>query len=119
MIFPKTHLVNPNFKSINGVVYSKDGTEVIAVPTAYSKGQVLTFADSCTTINAIPFFYALGSEPTYNGIKVGKGPTGILIGANVKTISDEALEAINSYSWTITSNSPYYTVNSEGKLVRV
>ena len=110
---------NPNFKSINGVVYSKDGTEVIAVPTAYSKGQVLTFADSCTTINAIPFFYALGSEPTYNGNKVGKGPTGILIGANVKTISDEALEAINSYSWTITSNSPYYTVNSEGKLVRV
>ena len=108
---------NPNFKSINGVVYSKDGTELIAVPTAYAKGEVLRFADSCTKINNIPFFYS-ASEPTYNGIKVGKLPSGIEIGANIKEISAEALEAINSYNWTITSNSPYFTVSSEGKLVK-
>ena len=109
---------NPNYTSIDGIVYTKDGKELIAVPTAHSRGGTLTFADSCEIINAIPFFYAITTELTYNEQKVGKGPTQIVISENIKEISELALNDINSYNWTIVSNSPYYEV-VDGKLVKI
>ena len=75
---------NPNYKSVDGVVYSKDGKELFFVPTAKARGEVLTLSGTCETITTIPFYYKDTSTLSHNGITLGARPSEIVIGANVK-----------------------------------
>ena len=108
---------NPNYKSVNGIIYSKDGTRVIAAPTrnhVLEDGKkVLRFEESAITIENI--FYIGGDfELTYNGIYVNGKPDIIEIGANIASIHENVITNLNTMVdehgliIKIDSNNEYY-----------
>lgn len=99
---------NPNYKSVDGIVYSKDGTELWYVPTM--RGAV-TVADGCTTIKNGAFFCS--GSPTYTKWD------SVTIPASVTEIEENSLKFLNSSGATLVvdEGNAVYTV-SNGKIVK-
>ncbi len=104
---------NPNYKSIDGCVYSKDGSILWYVPV--KKTGDLTIPEGTTTI-AHGAFYPEGSV-SYCSI----GITSLHIPASLKDFSGYVLKWINklpsSCTITVDENNPYWTVDSNGDIV--
>lgn len=116
---------NPNYKSINGAVYSKDGKTLYFASVLYNEGEsgVLTIADGVTTI----FAGAIANDANrLNNNADDRNPEGyiknrcnkIIIPASVTSIADITLTNINAQDWTIEvdSGNTSYKVNESGKL---
>ena len=103
-----TKETNPSYKSIDGTVYSKDGTELWYVPTMH--GEV-TVADGCTTIKNGAFFCS--GSPVYT--KWGT----VTIPASVTEIEENSLVYLNKSRATIIvdEDNPVYTVTN-GKIAK-
>lgn len=80
---------DPNYKSIDGVIYSKDGKNIVRVPSDLKE---LTLADSCETFSLQSIFYAedVPDDGVYSCcIKLEK----ITIPETVKFIEDKKYES--------------------------
>ena len=103
---------NPNYISVDGCLYSKDGSELIAVPWQYN--GALSIKEGTTTIGQEAFSTqgAASSETT----KL----TSVHIPASVTTIESAQLTALNKLvgriTITIDEANPNYTI-SGGKIV--
>jgi len=103
---------NPNYTSVDGCIYSKDGSELIAVPWQYN--GALSIKEGTTTIGQEAFSTqgAASSETT----KL----TSVHIPASVTTIQSAQLTALNKLvgriTITIDDANPNYTI-SGGKIV--
>jgi len=103
---------NPNYTSVDGCIYSKDGSELIAVPWQYN--GALNIKEGTTTIGQEAFSTqgAASSETT----KL----TSVHIPASVTTIESAQLTALNKLvgriTITIDEANPNYTI-SGGKIV--
>ena len=76
---------NPNFKAVDGILYSKDGTKVVAIPTRkWDSNKVLYFSDDMTTIDTT--LVGVNATNTYNGHEVGGCPSIIVLSENVTNI---------------------------------
>ena len=103
---------NPNYTSVDGCIYSKNGSELIAVPWQYN--GALSIKEGTTTIGQEAFSTqgAASSETT----KL----TSVHIPASVTTIESAQLTALNKLvgriTITIDDSNPNYTI-SGGKIV--
>lgn len=80
---------NPNFKVVDGILYSKDGTKLISVPTRkWDANRMLYFSEDMTTIDTI--LNAVNTTYTYNGREVGGCPSIIVLSANVTNVRENA-----------------------------
>ncbi len=103
---------NPNYSCDNyGILYSKDYSKLIAIPTYCNKGGTITIHQNVSSIDLI-FLMVSGSSVTvtYNGVTLGVKASEIVLGAKVQNVSENALAIINAYGWKITNNSPYFSV---------
>ena len=93
---------NPNFKVVDGILYSKDGTKLISVPTRkWDSNGVLYFSEDLTTIDII--LNALDTTIVYNGHEVGGCPSMIVLGAGVTNIGENGFYEISSSTVKILS----------------
>lgn len=99
---------NPNYKSVDGAVYSKDGTTLWYVPTM---NVSVNIADGCKEIKNGAFFCS--GSPVYT--KWGT----VTIPASVTEIGENSLVYLNKSGATIVvdEENPVYTV-SNGKIVK-
>ena len=104
---------NPNYTSVDGCLYSKDGSELIAVPWQYN--GALSIKEGTTTIGQ-EAFWTYGANSTSETTKL----TSVHIPASVTTIQSAQLTALNKLvgriTITIDEANPNYTV-SGGKIV--
>ncbi len=100
---------NPNYKSQDGIVYSKDGKTLWYVPTMHEGDIVIE--DGCTTIKNGAFYCSSST----NYLKW----TSINIPASVTEIEEYSLNFINNSGVTVTvdANNEVYTV-SNNKIVK-
>ncbi len=98
---------NPNYISIDGVVYSTDGATLWYMPVMRDGAAV---QNGCATVKNGAFFDRAGSV----------GWDSISIPASVTLIEDNSLSFINACSVTITvdENNTAYKLNESGKLVK-
>ncbi len=103
---------NPYLKSIDGCVYSKDGSTLWYVPL--QKTGTLNIPEGTTTIARGSFVEGYGSCPL--------ALTGLNIPASVVDIEEDTLPWINKLpsrcTITVDENNPYWTVNSSGDVVK-
>ena len=114
---------NPKYKSIDGVIYSKDGLSLIAVPTKY-QGKLI-IPNGVTTINKNAFNERSAREyydyNTKNGCHLN-GLTEIYIPKSLSSIDSVQLELLNflinerSVKIIIDNENPYYHILN-GKIV--
>ncbi len=99
---------NQNYTSIDGIVYSKDGTTLWYVPTMHDS---VIIEDGCTTIKDGAFFCSGSSTYTKWGT--------VTIPATVKNIEPNSLYFLNNSGATITvdENNEVYTV-SNNKIIK-
>ncbi len=102
---------NTNYSVIDGLVYSADGTQLLAIPNHKALNGKLTFANSCKEVNVIACYYEATNTPSE-----------IEIGANITKLAENFVKYLNSevegkFSWTLTSKSSAYTVTNN-KLVK-
>jgi len=104
---------NPNYTSVDGCLYSKDGNELIAVPWQYN--GALSIKEGTTTIGQ-EAFWTYGANSTSETTKL----TSVHIPASVTTIQSAQLTALNKLvgriTITIDEANPNYTI-SGGKIV--
>lgn len=102
---------NPDYKSIDGCVYSKDGTSLWYVPL--QKTGALEIPEGTTTIEHGAFYGAYGTCPI--------AISSLYIPSTVKDIDQYTLEYINLFpsrcTITVDENNPYWTVDSNGDIV--
>ena len=102
---------NPYLKSIDGCVYSKDGSTLWYVPL--QKTGTLNIPEGTTTIARGSFAEGYGSCPL--------ALTGLNIPASVVNIEEDTLPWINKLPSrciiTVNENNPYWTVDSSGNVV--
>ena len=106
---------NPNYMSYNGCIYSKDGTELIAVPTRYDGDLVIK--DGCTTIGEEAFWSDDAGEEgnvytTYESEARGKYIKTIYIPASVTNIESNQIATLNGMFNGYTSTNSYKGVNA-------
>lgn len=72
----KVSETNPNYSSIDGVLYSKDQTALVALPAGkeYTNNAYIT-PDSVTTIKSGAFIFTFGVSPKINSITIGENVT--------------------------------------------
>ena len=102
---------NPNYKSIDGIVYSKNGKSLWYVPT--HKTGTITVADGTERIEMGAFYVESASNP--------EAYTGITIPATVNYIDEYCLKAINlkmAKNITVDADNPNYKLDDNGKLVK-
>ena len=104
---------NPNYISVDGCLYSKDGSELIAVPWQYN--GALSIKEGTTKIGQ-EAFWTYGANATSETTKL----TSVHIPASVTTIESAQLTALNKLvgriTITIDDSNPNYTI-SGGKIV--
>ena len=102
---------NPNFKSVDGCVYSKDGSTLWYVPL--QKTGTLNIPEGTTRIARGAFAEGYSSCPL--------AITGLNIPASLVEIEEDTLPWINKLpsrcTITVDENNPYWTVNSSGDIV--
>ncbi len=98
---------NENYKSADGVVYSKDGKVLWYVPV---KRSSVAIEEGCTTVKSGAFYCRSGSVSWES----------VTIPASVTNIEQNALDMLNNsgVSVTVDSENSVYTVNSNGKVVK-
>ena len=118
---------NPNYKSVNGQVYSKDG-KILYFTSIFTEndGETLTFEDGVETI----FKGAIAGDTNQNNNQNSenmKHPenflyryTNIVIPASVKNIDSTMIVSINDHRWNISVDpgNTVFEVNASGKLVQ-
>lgn len=100
---------NPNYSSVDGVVYTKDMKEVVYISPGRTSQVIIPdgverFRDKSLYYNQVYY------------IKISK----IYIPASVTTISDSVISSINSNAKIVevSSDNPNFTVDSSNKLIR-
>ena len=106
---------NPNYMSYNGCIYSKDGTELIAVPTRYDGDLIIK--DGCTTIGEEAFWTDDNANngnvyTTYESEARGKYIKTIYIPASVTNIESNQMATLNCIFNGYTSTNSYKGVNA-------
>ena len=108
---------NTKYTSISGVLYSKDGKELLCKPLYNCRCGTFTVADSCERIDIVSMDFTSGAMQ-HNGVWVGGQVSKIVLGANVKYISPEMLDVLNTTGTENpierVSNSSVYIVNEKG-----
>lgn len=82
---------NPNYTSIDGILYSKDGTHLVAVPVSYD--QKLVIPDGVTKWDTQAIWNMDGKDDVNSKLS---GCSGVYIPASMQRISDDQLNVINS-----------------------
>ena len=101
---------NPNYISIDGVVYTKDKKELLCVSTGRTKEVIIP--DGVETMIDYAVFPS----------QVGKSISKMYIPSSLVNISDMNLKILNNYGairkFEIAEDNPAFTLDSNGKLIR-
>ena len=95
------HVKNTNtkYKEIDGVLYTADGKELVAVANKKCDKGTLYIDENCENITL--FAFASGVSGSYadltNGVQAGGRPNKVVFGANITTITDEVIAHMNEY----------------------
>lgn len=100
---------NPNYKSVDGVLYSKDLTELVYISSGRTSEVIIP--EGVTSIRDRALYY---NQVYY--IKASK----IYIPASLQNITDAQINSLNSISQKIevSPDNPNFTVNESNKLIR-
>lgn len=109
---------DPNYKTIEGAIYSKDGKTLVRVPSGLKE---FTIADGCETFSLQSIFYGqdIPDDGVYSCCSVLEK---ITISESVKYIEDEKYKGIYSSNWLeslkeIVVNSKQLDADSVSKLL--
>ena len=105
----ETKETNPNYKSVDGVLYTKDLKELVYISSGRTKEVIIP--DGVETIRERSIYWS----------QVARSVSKIYIPASVVNISDNALSSINNgfiKKIEISEDNPSFTLDSNGKLVR-
>ena len=116
---------NPNYISVDGILYSKDGTEVVAIPTRY--GRLIVIPEGVTTWNRQAMWNDTEVTDQMADIEVDNllGATGgVSLPASLTSIEADQLGMINrlktkfgdQFVITVEASNPVYYVDDAGKL---
>jgi len=108
---------NPNYQSLNGVIYSKDMTTLLAVPTRYAK--YLDIPEGVTVWRSEAMWH--GSETINNQMT----SSGVRIPASMTDIAPDQLAKLNwllenrsGFRVTVSKDNPVYYLDKSGKLAQ-
>lgn len=109
---------NPNYTSVDGIIYSKDLTTVVAVPSRYNKHMAIPegvtqwiseamWADNSTTVDNLM-----------------KNSTGVSIPATLVDIAQDQIDKLNrlnaafaTFEIVVSTDNPVYCVDESGNLI--
>ncbi len=108
---------NPNYKSIDGILYTKDGTTLVAVPTGYA--DELKIPEGVTVWQSAAMWSAGELVDS-----LMKECTGVYIPASLTQIAADQLEKLNrlesrfsKFEITVSENNPVYYLGKSGHLL--
>lgn len=108
---------NPNYKSIDGVIYSKDMTTLLAVPTRYKK--YLDIPEGVTVWRSEAMWH--GSQ----AVNSQMDSSGVHIPASMTDIAPDQLTKLNwllenkpDFRITVSKDNPAYYLDKSGKLTQ-
>ena len=105
----ETKETNPNYKSVDGVLYTKDLKELVYISSGRTKEVIIP--DGVETIRERSIYWS----------QVARSVSKIYIPASVVNISDNALSSINNgfiKKIEVSEDNPSFTLDSNGKLIR-
>ena len=105
----ETKETNPNYKSVDGVLYTKDLKELVYISSGRTKEVIIP--DGVETIRERSIYWS----------QVARSVSKIYIPSSVVNISDNALSSINNgfiKKIEISEDNPSFTLDSNGKLIR-
>ena len=100
---------NPNYKSNDGVLYTKDMKQLVYISSGRTKEVIIP--DGVETIN----------EQAIYSSQVGRRVNKLYIPATVTNISDTAIKEVNNgfiKKIEISSDNPVFTLDASGKLIK-
>ena len=115
---------NPNYASLNGIIYSKDMTQVVAIPSRYA--QPIVIPEGVTKWN----YQASWTDDLYpdtNGTVDGlmKNCAGVSIPASLTDIAQDQVDKLNrikglrsDFEILVDENNPVYYVDGDGYLAK-
>lgn len=108
---------NPNYQSIDGVIYTKDGAALLAVPTRYE--GILTIPEGVVRWEQDAMWDAGDLSDTQM-----KNCTGVNIPASMTDVSADQMEKLNrlerkypDFKITVSEENPVYYVGKSGQLL--
>ena len=105
----ETKETNPNYKSNDGVLYTKDMKNLVYISSGRTKEVIIP--DGVETINDNSIYWS----------QVARSVSKMYIPASVTNISDSALKGVNNgfiKKIEISEDNPSFTLDSNGKLIR-
>ena len=105
----ETKETNPNYKSVDGVLYTKDLKELVYISSGRTKEVIIP--NGVETIRERSIYWS----------QVARNVSKIYIPSSVVNISDNALSSINNgfiKKIEISEDNPSFTLGSNGKLIR-
>lgn len=109
---------NPNYKSVDGILYTKDGTTLVAVPTGYA-GE-LKIPEGVTEWQGAAMWSAGELVDS-----LMKECTGVYIPASLTQIADDQMEKLNrlesrfsKFQITVSKENPVYYRGKSGQLLK-
>ena len=105
----ETKETNPNYKSVDGVLYTKDLKELVYISSGRTKEVIIP--DGVETIRERSIYWS----------QVARNVSKIYIPSSVVNISDNALSSINNgfiKKIEASEDNPSFTLDSNGKLIR-
>jgi len=105
----ETKETNPNYKSVDGVLYTKDLKELVYISSGRTKEVIIP--DGVETIRERSIYWS----------HVARNVSKIYIPSSVVNISDNALSSINNgfiKKIEVSEDNPSFTLDSNGKLIR-
>ena len=105
----ETKETNPNYKSVDGVLYTKDLKELVYISSGRTKEVIIP--DGVETIRERSIYWS----------QVARNVSKIYIPSSVVNISDNALSSINNgfiKKIEISEDNPSFTLDGNGKLIR-
>ena len=105
----ETKETNPNYKSVDGVLYTKDLKELVYISSGRTKEVIIP--DGVETIRERSIYWS----------QVARNVSKIYIPSSVVNISDNALSSINNgfiKKIEVSEDNPSFTLDSNGKLIR-
>jgi len=115
---------NPRYTARDGVIYSKDGTHLVAVPARYAQPLVLPEGVTHWDMEAM---WAEGSSTVDNLLS---NCAGVNVPASLVSISDDQLAMLNRlradragtdhpFTLSVAENNPVFAMDENGDLVRM
>ena len=108
---------NPNYTSVDGVLYSKDMTTLLAVPTRYA--GYMQIPEGVQVWRSQAMWYG---DDNINSMM--EHSTGVYIPASMTDIAPDQyaklnwlLENVSGFRVTVSKDNPVYSINKSGKLV--